>query len=77
VGFGVLFLKEMVELDVRYETVVREAVVRYGSSTLAVMDPTTTGDSFLTLPYGPGDIVTFARESLRKRLRAIGVEVAV
>jgi ribonucleoside-diphosphate reductase beta chain len=77
VSFGVLFLKEMASLDVRYETVVRDAVVRYGPTTLAVIDPTTAGDSFPTLPYGPGDLVTFARDSLRKRLRAIGVEVAV
>jgi ribonucleoside-diphosphate reductase beta chain len=77
VGFGVLFLKEMAQIDVRYETAVRDAVVRYGPPTLAVIDPATTGDSFASLPYGPGDIVTFARESLRKRLRAIGVEVAV
>lgn len=77
VGFGVLFLRDMVERDVRYETVVRDAVVRYGPMTLAVVDPTVAGDSFETLPYGPGDLATFARESLRKRLRAIGVEVAV
>jgi ribonucleoside-diphosphate reductase beta chain len=75
VGFGVRFLKEMVDRDPHYADVIRNAVAESTSVTLSVFDPP-GGDMsyFEPLPYGPKELTEYARNSLAKRLRAIGLD---
>ena len=76
VGFGVKFLKEMVDSDPRYGTVIEDALAQIVPISLTVIEPP-NGDMsyFEPLPYGPDDLTQFAFNSLTKRLNVIGVEL--
>lgn len=76
VGFGVKFLKEMVDSDPHYGTVIEEALAAIVPISLTVIEPP-NGDMsyFEPLPYGPDDLTQFAFNSLTKRLNVIGVEL--
>lgn len=78
VGFGVKFLKEMVDKDRRYATVIQDALSEIVPVSLTVIEPP-GGDMsyFEPLPYGPDDLTQFAFNSLTKRLNVIGVELAL
>jgi ribonucleoside-diphosphate reductase beta chain len=77
VNFGVRFLKEMVERDHDNAQVIRGTIMRALPVALTVIEPP-GGDMtyFDPLPYGPDDLTAFAYNSLEKRLRVIGVELA-
>lgn len=76
VGFGVKFLKEMVEADRRYRDVIRSALERIIPVSLTVIEPPEGDQSYFDpLPYGPDDLRAFAMNSLMKRLNVIGVEL--
>ena len=76
VGFGVKFLKEMVDSDPHFVTVIEEALAQIVPVSLTVIEPP-NGDMsyFEPLPYGPDDLTQFAFNSLTKRLNVIGVEL--
>lgn len=78
VGFGVKFLKEMVDRDAHYATVIQDALREIVPISLTVIEPP-GGDMsyFEPLPYGPDDLTQFAFNSLTKRLNVIGVELAL
>ena len=78
VGFGVKFLKEMVDQDKRYAGVIQDALARIVPVSLTVIDPPGGDMSYFDpLPYGPDDLTTFAFNSLTKRLNVIGVELTL
>jgi ribonucleoside-diphosphate reductase beta chain len=74
VGFGIRFLKEMVEQDSRYRAVIRSALDGIAPVVLTVSEPP-GGDMtyFDPLPYGPEEVRAFAATSLTTRSNAIGV----
>jgi ribonucleoside-diphosphate reductase beta chain len=76
VSFGVKFLKEMVDSDRRFGTVIEAVLSRIVPISLTVIEPP-KGDMsyFEPLPYGPDDLTQFAFNSLTKRLNVIGVEL--
>lgn len=78
VGFGVRFLKEMVDADPRNTVVIQDALREIVPVSLTVIEPP-GGDMsyFEPLPYGPDDLTQFAFNSLTKRLNVIGVELAL
>lgn len=77
VGFGVKFLKEMVDEDRHYADVIQAALTKIVPISLTVIEPP-GGDMsyFEPLPYGPDELTRFAFNSLTKRLKVIGVELA-
>lgn len=76
VTFGVRFLQEMVATDKRFGGVIQRALAEIIPVSLSVIEPP-GGDMsyFEPLPYGPEDLVTFALNSLTKRMKVIGVEL--
>ena len=77
VTFAVRFLKDMVELDPNSAQVVRGTLARALPVALTALQPPGGDPSFFEpFPFGPGDLTAFARESLGKRLSAIGAELA-
>lgn len=78
VGFGVKFLKEMVDNDRHYAMVIQEALRGIVPISLTVIEPPGGDMSYFDpLPYGPDDLTQFAFNSLTKRLNVIGVELAL
>lgn len=78
VGFGVKFLKEMVDADRHYADVIQTALARIVPISLSVIEPPGGDMSYFDpLPYGPDDLTQFAFNSLSKRLNVIGVELAL
>lgn len=76
VGFGVKFLKEMVQAETRYADVIRAALDRIIPVSLTVIEPPDGDQSYFDpLPYGPDDLTAFAMNSLMKRLNVIEVEL--
>lgn len=77
VGFGVKFLKEMVDKDRHYADVIQAALTKIVPISLTVIEPP-GGDMsyFEPLPYGPEELTRFAFNSLTKRLNVIGVKLA-
>ena len=78
VGFGVKFLKDMVDADPGNAHVIQDALRELVPISLTVIEPP-GGDMsyFEPLPYGPDDLTQFAFNSLTKRLNVIGVELAL
>ena len=78
VGFGVKFLKEMVDKDRHFADVIQGALARIVPISLSVIEPPGGDMSYFDpLPYGPDDLTNFAFNSLSKRLNVIGVELAL
>ena len=77
VNFGVRFLGEMVRKDAHYADVIKVKLEELTPVGLSVIDPP-GGDLsyFEPLPYGPEQLTEYALNSLDKRLRAIGVDLA-
>ena len=77
VSFGIRFLKEMVTLDRHYADVIEAALSRIVPISLSGLEaPGGDMSYFESLPYGPEDLTTYALNSLRKRVKVIGVELA-
>ena len=78
VGFGVKFLKEMVDADPANARVIQDSLRELVPIGLTVIEPP-GGDMsyFEPLPYGPDDLTRFAFNSLTKRSSVIGVELAL
>jgi ribonucleoside-diphosphate reductase beta chain len=77
VNFAVRFLKDSVELDPNSDQVIQRTVARALPVALTALQPSGGDVSFLEpFTFGPEDLIAFARESLGKRLRAIGAELA-
>ena len=77
VGFGVKFLKEMVQSDHRYAGVIQKALEELVPISATVIEPPGGDLSYFDpLPYGPNDLTAFAFDALAKRLRVIGVDFA-
>jgi ribonucleoside-diphosphate reductase beta chain len=74
VGFGVRFLKEMVELDDRYASDVRAAITDVASIRRSLVDPP-HGDPtyFDPLPFTAEDLTAAAQGSMRRTLASIGI----
>ncbi|HYI45913.1 MAG TPA: ribonucleotide-diphosphate reductase subunit beta [Actinomycetota bacterium] len=73
VGFGVRFLKEMVDRDRRFLDTINHKVQEFTPIGLSVIEPPDGDLSYFDpLPYGPDDLSAFALNSLAKRLQAIG-----
>ncbi|MDQ3964042.1 MAG: ribonucleotide-diphosphate reductase subunit beta [Actinomycetota bacterium] len=74
--FGVTVLKEMIEHNARYADVVRTKIDDLTPIVRTVMEPLRGDASYWgPVPYGADDLITFALNSLVKRLRSIGVSV--
>jgi ribonucleoside-diphosphate reductase beta chain len=77
VNFAVRFLKDMVELDPDNAQVIQGTLGRALPVALTALQPPGGDVSFFEqFTFGPEDLTAFARESLGKRLRAIGAELA-
>ena len=77
VNFGVRFLGEMVSREPRFADVIRRRLEELTPVGLSVIDPPGGDPSFFDpLPYGPEQLTEYALNSLDKRLRAIGVDLA-
>jgi ribonucleoside-diphosphate reductase beta chain len=77
VNFGVRFLKEAVAKDARYGDVIRGALATMIPVSMTVLEPPDGDMSYFDpLPYGPDDLTAFGMNSLTKRLRVIGVDLA-
>jgi ribonucleoside-diphosphate reductase beta chain len=77
VNFGVRFLKEMVERDRDNAQIIQGTLMRALPVALTVIEaPGGDMTYFDPLPYGPDDLRAFAYNSLEKRLRLVGVELA-
>jgi ribonucleoside-diphosphate reductase beta chain len=75
--FAVRFLKDMVELDPSNAPIIQGTIARALPVALAALEPPGGNVSFLEpFTFGPDDLTAFARESLERRLRAIGAELA-
>jgi ribonucleoside-diphosphate reductase beta chain len=76
VGFGLRFLKEMVDNDRHFADVIRSTLIGNPVG-WSVMDPP-QGDMtyFDPLPYGPNDLTSAAQSELEYNLRVIGVDLA-
>jgi ribonucleoside-diphosphate reductase beta chain len=77
VNFAVRFLRDMVELDPNCQHVIRGTVARALPVALTTFQPP-GGDTslFEPFPFSPDDLTASARESLGRRLTAIGAELA-
>lgn len=74
VGFGVRFLKDMVQRDDGYAYVITRTLARIAPIGLTAIEPPGGDTSYYDpLPYSADDLTTFAIDSLTKRLNAIGV----
>jgi ribonucleoside-diphosphate reductase beta chain len=77
VNFAVRFLKDVVELDPNTAQVIQGTLARAIPVALTAHQPPGDDVSFFEpFTFGPDDLTAFARESLEKRLRAIGAELA-
>jgi ribonucleoside-diphosphate reductase beta chain len=77
VNFGVRFLKEMVSQDPHYADVIRDTLNRSLPVSMTVIEPPEGDPSYFDpLPYGPQELTAFAMNSLNKRLKVIGVDLA-
>jgi ribonucleoside-diphosphate reductase beta chain len=77
VSFGVRFLQEMVARDERYRGVIRDSLMKVIPVALTVIEPPDGDMSYFDpLPYGPDELTAFAMNSLTKRLKVIGVDLA-
>ena len=78
VSFGTRFLREAVDADPAHRETIRTVLERCLPLTLALFDPTGPGAAhFEPLSLDPEAMSSFALESLRARLRVIGVELTV
>jgi hypothetical protein len=68
----------MVDSDARYKGVIEAELAKLVPISLSVIEPP-GGDMtyFDPLPYGPDDLTQFAFNSLSKRLKVIGVQLAL
>jgi ribonucleoside-diphosphate reductase beta chain len=77
INFAVRFLKDMVELDPNNAQLIQGTLARALPIALTALQPPGGDESFFEpFTFGPDDLTAFARESLGKRLRAIGAELA-
>jgi hypothetical protein len=67
----------MVARDDRYREVIRDSLMKMLPVALTVIEPPDGDMSYFDpLPYGPDELTTFAMNSLTKRLKVIGVDLA-
>jgi ribonucleoside-diphosphate reductase beta chain len=77
VNFAVRFLKDMVELGPDAAQVIQGTLARALPVALTALDPSESDRGFFEpFTFGPDDLTAFARESLERRLRVIGAELA-
>lgn len=77
VDFAMRFLRAMIVKDRHYAEVIRDVITRAVPVVRAAFEPPGGDLSYLDpFSYGPGDLTTFALDSLEKNARAIGLEVA-
>jgi ribonucleoside-diphosphate reductase beta chain len=78
VTFGVRFLEDMVKTSERYAGVIRRTLAEVIPASLTALEPPGGDMTYLEpLPYGLGELTTFARDSLTENLNVIGVELPV
>jgi ribonucleoside-diphosphate reductase beta chain len=74
--FGVKFLREMIQRDATLATTVRVALERYAPVALtALMPPEEAVPSMIALGADPWMTPRYAQESLRKKLKVIGLSM--
>ncbi|HVB62317.1 MAG TPA: ribonucleotide-diphosphate reductase subunit beta [Ktedonobacteraceae bacterium] len=74
--FGVRFLRDMVQQDRHYADVIRETIARWLPDVQNTMQQPEATRQVLLNVFGedPDDIINFGMNSLRKKLKVIGVE---
>src|SRR5579863_5177048 len=74
--FGVRFLRDIVQQDRHYADIIRETIARWLPDVQHTMHQPETTRQVLMNVFGedPDDIINFGMNSLRKKLKVIGVE---
>ena len=74
--FGVRFLRDMVRQDHHYADIIRETIARWLPDVQNTMHQPETTRQVLMNVFGedPDDIINFGMNSLRKKLKVIGIE---
>lgn len=77
--FGVRFLRDMVQQDSRYADIIRETLTRWLPDVQETLRQPEMVRAVLQNVFGedPDDIINFGMNSLRKKLRVIGVDYAI
>lgn len=76
VVFGVKFLREMIQHDQRYASVIQTSIEKYAPSALRAASPTNALFAKLQVQgINTLNSTQFARESLRKKLKVIGLNM--
>ncbi len=74
--FGVKFLRDMIQQDATYATIVHAAIEHYVPFALkALMPPEDAIPAMLAMGADPWMIPRYAQESLRKKLKVIGLSM--
>jgi len=74
--FGVRFLRDMVQQDRRYADIIRDTITRWMPDVRETLYQPEVNRMVLANVFGedPDDIINFGMNSLRKKLKVIGVE---
>jgi ribonucleoside-diphosphate reductase beta chain len=78
VVFGVKFLRDMIQRDHSYAKVVQAAVDKYAPDALLAITPADEQvQRFLTAGEDPWVTPRFAQDSLRKKLKVVGLSMSL
>lgn len=76
VVFGVKFLREMIQRNKKYAQVVQKSVNKFGALALEALAPLPEEIDFqLAAQQDPWGTMRFAQDSLRKKLKVVGLEM--
>ena len=76
--FGVKFLRDMIQRDAANAQVVRDTIERYGAAALTALTPAAEQiQNILAMGDDPWVTPRYAQDSLRKKLKVIGLSMAL